>query len=323
MNKFPIENIDKVAAAVNADSASKATQLANSKSIKLTGDASGSASFNGTADASITVTVADDSHNHVISNIDNLQSTLDAKGVKLTVSGKTVKLLDANDNELSSITTQDTNTKYSNMTAATADAAGKAGLVPAPAAGAQAKFLRGDATWQTVSVPSASSTTPKAAGTAAVGTGTTWARADHVHPAQTSVTGSSGSCTGNAATATSATKATQDESGNNIKASYAASMSISGGKITLKNKNGGTLSEGTVSVSSATNATNASYATQLSATRYIYMAPSIFGGSGYATNAVVAFNGGANASFYCEGKCTGCTGCGDGCSSCATCGGDR
>ena len=43
----------------------------------------------------------------------------------------------------------DTNTTYSNMTAATSSAAGKAGLVPAPAAGAQAKFLRGDGTWQT------------------------------------------------------------------------------------------------------------------------------------------------------------------------------
>lgn len=42
-----------------------------------------------------------------------------------------------------------TNTTYSNMTAATASAAGKAGLVPAPAAGAQGKFLRGDGTWQT------------------------------------------------------------------------------------------------------------------------------------------------------------------------------
>lgn len=42
-----------------------------------------------------------------------------------------------------------TDTTYSNMTAATASAAGKAGLVPAPAAGAQAKFLRGDGTWQT------------------------------------------------------------------------------------------------------------------------------------------------------------------------------
>lgn len=43
----------------------------------------------------------------------------------------------------------DTNTTYSNMGAATSSAAGKAGLVPAPAAGAQAKYLRGDGTWQT------------------------------------------------------------------------------------------------------------------------------------------------------------------------------
>lgn len=41
----------------------------------------------------------------------------------------------------------DNNTTYSNMTAATASAAGKAGLVPAPAAGKQASFLRGDGTW--------------------------------------------------------------------------------------------------------------------------------------------------------------------------------
>lgn len=48
---------------------------------------------------------------------------------------------------------------------------------------------------------------------------------------------------GNASTAT---KATQDESGNNIKASYAASFSISDHTITLKNKNGASL--GTVTV---------------------------------------------------------------------------
>ena len=35
------------------------------------------------------------------------------------------------------------------MTAATASAAGKAGLVPAPAAGKQGQFLRGDGTWAT------------------------------------------------------------------------------------------------------------------------------------------------------------------------------
>ena len=43
----------------------------------------------------------------------------------------------------------DNDTTYSNMTAATASAAGKAGLVPAPAAGKQASFLRGDGTWAT------------------------------------------------------------------------------------------------------------------------------------------------------------------------------
>ena len=48
----------------------------------------------------------------------------------------------------------------------------------------------------------ASGTTPKANGTAAVGSETSsFARGDHVHPLQTSVSGSSGSCTGNAASA--------------------------------------------------------------------------------------------------------------------------
>ena len=41
---------------------------------------------------------------------------------------------------------QDTNTTYSNMKGATSSAAGAAGLVPAPAAGKQASFLRGDGT---------------------------------------------------------------------------------------------------------------------------------------------------------------------------------
>lgn len=54
----------------------------------------------------------------------------------------------------------DNNTTYSNMTGATSSAAGKAGLVPAPAAGAQASFLRGDGTWAVpVTVDSALSST--------------------------------------------------------------------------------------------------------------------------------------------------------------------
>ena len=44
------------------------------------------------------------------------------------------------------------NTTYSAFKAATSSAAGGTGLVPAPAAGAQSKFLRGDATWQAISL---------------------------------------------------------------------------------------------------------------------------------------------------------------------------
>ena len=63
-----------------------------------------------------------------------------------------------------------------------------------------------------------------------------------------------GKLTGNADTAT---KATQDESGNNIKSSYASSISISDHTITLKNKNGASL--GTVTVPDNTaGATNTS-----------------------------------------------------------------
>ena len=44
-----------------------------------------------------------------------------------------------------------------------------------------------------------------------------------------------------ATSAGSATKATQDESGNNIKSTYAADLTVSNGKIQLKNKNNGTI----------------------------------------------------------------------------------
>lgn len=42
-----------------------------------------------------------------------------------------------------------TNTTYSNFKAATASAGGGSGLVPAPAAGKQGQYLRGDGTWAT------------------------------------------------------------------------------------------------------------------------------------------------------------------------------
>ena len=55
-----------------------ATTLATSRTISLGGDLSGSASFDCSSNITITASVADDSHNHIISNIDGLQSALDA-----------------------------------------------------------------------------------------------------------------------------------------------------------------------------------------------------------------------------------------------------
>ena len=73
-------------------------------------------------------------------------------GIKVgyTTSGKNYKVqLDSSGNAYVNVPWTDTNTTYTNMGAASASAAGKAGLVPAPAAGAQGKYLRGDGTWQT------------------------------------------------------------------------------------------------------------------------------------------------------------------------------
>ena len=59
--------------------AATATALANSRTIGLSGDVSGSGSFDGTGNLTITATIADDSHNHTIANVDGLQTALNTK----------------------------------------------------------------------------------------------------------------------------------------------------------------------------------------------------------------------------------------------------
>ena len=102
----------------------------------------------------------------------------------------------------------------------------------------------------------AASATPLVAGTAAVGTSAKYAREDHVHPLQTSVSGSSGSCTGNAATAT---KATQDSAGQQINTTYIKGLSVSGKTITYTKGDGTT---GTIT----TQDTNTTYSNMTAAT---------------------------------------------------------
>jgi hypothetical protein len=66
----------KLGATANAVSASK---LATARTITLAGDLSGSVSFDGSANVTITAAVVDDSHAHVIANVDGLQAALDGK----------------------------------------------------------------------------------------------------------------------------------------------------------------------------------------------------------------------------------------------------
>lgn len=73
--------------------------------------------------------------------------TVNNKTITITVNGTEAGAFTLNQSSDETIAL--TNTTYSNMTGATASAAGKSGLVPAPAAGNQGKFLKGDGTWAT------------------------------------------------------------------------------------------------------------------------------------------------------------------------------
>jgi len=67
-------NADAAAAAQAAADAVAATDI----TLTLAGDLTGSAIFTNLGDATLTAAVVDDSHNHIISNVDGLQAALDA-----------------------------------------------------------------------------------------------------------------------------------------------------------------------------------------------------------------------------------------------------
>ena len=72
-------NYDSTQYLSTTGTAAAATKLATARTITLGSDCSGSVSFDGSSNVTLNVTVKDDSHNHTISNIDNLQTTLDGK----------------------------------------------------------------------------------------------------------------------------------------------------------------------------------------------------------------------------------------------------
>ena len=217
------------------------------------------------------ITVNDDSHNHTIANVDGLQSALDGKvsttGTaakataddkgniiassyikSLSVNGKVITITKG-DNTTSTINTQDTT--YSDMTGASASAAGTHGLVPAPAAGKNTAFLRGDGTWATPTdtkydAAGTSLGLVKSGGDVTITDGVVTVNDNsHAHTID-NVTGLQSALDNleasidyieNGSTivpkATSATKATQDAAGNNIQATYIKGVSISGKTITI------------------------------------------------------------------------------------------
>lgn len=77
--------------------AATATKLETSRTITLTGDVSGDVSFDGSENVSITTIVADDSHNHIIDNIDGLQDALNSKANQADTYTKTELLYGALD----------------------------------------------------------------------------------------------------------------------------------------------------------------------------------------------------------------------------------
>lgn len=138
-------------------------------------------------------------------------------------------------------------TKVSTFTAATASTAGTVGAVPAPSAGAQAKFLRGDGTWQvptntdTKVVQTQSTTAGEYALLAKDNTGVTTTTSGSVfsvgvtvNPNTKTITATTfkGNLSGNATSATkatNATKASQDASGNDIPTTYATKAEVTSG----------------------------------------------------------------------------------------------
>ena len=70
-------NVDNTADSVKA--VASAAKLTTARTITLGGDVSGSTSFDGSGNVTISVVIADDSHNHTISNIDGLSASLNSK----------------------------------------------------------------------------------------------------------------------------------------------------------------------------------------------------------------------------------------------------
>ena len=200
--------------ATSADSATTATKFTSAQSITLTGDVTGSASSQAgwsiattlknsgvTADSYGPSANASPAHGGTFSVP---YITVDAKGRITSASTKTITLPASGNTDTKVTQTAVTASSYTN--------------------------------WRPL-VFGASNSSTEGFSPSTVTDGTYTTSVFSVKPSTGTIRATTfkGALSGNA---TTATKATQDEDGNNIKANYAASISISGRTITLKNKNG-------------------------------------------------------------------------------------
>lgn len=200
----------------------------------------------GAAGSSASVVNRGDANNAILDFI--LPKGADGKGAVITVNGKEPDAAG--------------NVNVANMTGASDSAAGKAGLVPAPAAGKQTSFLRGDGTWV---VPTS---TTYSAGTGISLSGTTINNSgvrsvvagSSANQLSVNTNGTTATITinnvANATAASSATKATQDSAGQQINTTYIKGLSVSGNTITYTKGDGTT---GTITTQGTTQGTNTTY----------------------------------------------------------------
>ena len=200
--------------ATSADSATTATKFTSAQSVTLTGDVTGSASSQAgwsiattlknsgvTADSYGPSANASPAHGGTFSVP---YITVDAKGRITSASTKTITLPASGNTDTKVTQTAVTASSYTN--------------------------------WRPL-VFGASNSSTEGFSPSTVTDGTYTTSVFSVKPSTGTIRATTfkGALSGNA---TTATKATQDEDGNNIKDNYAASISISGRTITLKNKNG-------------------------------------------------------------------------------------
>lgn len=139
------------------------------------------------------------------------------------------------------------NTTYGTMGAASSSAAGSAGLVPAPAKGNQSSFLRGDATWHAIP------TGVKGNAESSYRTGNVNITKANIGLGNVDNTADANKSVSHASTADSATKATQDASGNTITSTYATKTAVDAiSKETFNLQREGTLIENGTDLNSLT-----------------------------------------------------------------------